>query len=44
MGGLRDYHTKWSKSDKEKYYIISDICDILKNNMDRIIYKIEIDS
>ena len=27
MDGLRDYHTKWSKSDREdKYYIISVVC------------------
>ena len=23
MDGLRDYHTKWSKSDKDKYHMIS---------------------
>ena len=23
MGGPRDYHTKWRKSDKDKYYMIS---------------------
>ena len=22
MGGSRDYHTKWSKSDKDKYHMI----------------------
>ena len=28
MDGTRDYHTKWSKSDKDKHYIISLICGI----------------
>ena len=26
MDGPRDYHTKWSKSDNDKYYMISLIC------------------
>ena len=29
---LRDNHTKWSKSDKDKYRRISPIYDILKND------------
>ena len=28
VDGLRDYHTKRSKSDKDKYYMISLICGI----------------
>ena len=28
MDGARDYHTKWSKSDKDKYILL--ICGILK--------------
>ena len=28
MDGSRDYHIKWSKSDKKKYYMISLICGI----------------
>ena len=28
MDRPRDYHTKWSKSDKDKYHIISLICGI----------------
>ena len=28
MDGPRDYHTKWSKSDKDKYHMISLICRI----------------
>ena len=27
-GGPRDYHTKWSKSDKVKYHMISLTCEI----------------
>ena len=30
MDGPREHHTKWSKSDKDKYYMISLICGILK--------------
>ena len=28
MGGPRDYHTKWSKSEKDKYHMISLTCGI----------------
>ena len=35
----RDYHTKWSKSDKDKYDMISLICGI-----NELIYKTEADS
>ena len=28
--GLREYHTKWNKSDKDKYYMTSLLCEILK--------------
>ena len=28
MDGPRDYHTKWSKSDKDKYFMISFTCGI----------------
>ena len=38
----RDYHTKWSKSNK--YHMISLICGILKNDTNERIYKTEIDS
>ena len=44
MDGPRDNHTKWSKSDKEKYHMISLICGILKNDTDELIYKIGTDS
>ena len=30
MNGLRDDHTKWSKSEKDKYQMISLICGFLK--------------
>ena len=41
-----DYHTKWSKSDREKqiYHMISLICRILKNDTNELIYKTETDS
>ena len=44
MNGSRDYHTKWSKSDKDKYHVISLICRILKNDTNEFIYKTETDS
>ena len=28
IDGPRDYHTKWSKSEKDKYHMISLICGI----------------
>ena len=28
MDGPKDYHTKWSKTEKDKYYMISLICGI----------------
>ena len=40
----RDCHTKWSKSDKDKYYMISLIYGILKNDTNGLIYKTERDS
>ena len=30
MDGPRDYHSKWTKSEKDKYHLISLICGILK--------------
>ena len=29
----RDYHTNWSKSEKDKYYVISFICGTLKKKI-----------
>ena len=28
MDASRDYHTKWSKSEKDKYHMVSLICEI----------------
>ena len=28
MDAARDYHTKWSKSEKDKYHMMSLICEI----------------
>ena len=44
MDGPRDYHTKWSKSEKDKYHKTSFICGILKNDTNELIFKTEIDS
>ena len=41
MDGPRNHHTKWSKSDKDKYYIT--YLWNLKNNTNKLIYKIETD-
>ena len=45
MGGPGDYHTKWSKPEKDKYIILL-ISEILKKKKDtnELIYKPEIDS
>ena len=39
MDGPRDYHTKWSSLEKDKYHMISLICGILKNDTNELIYK-----
>ena len=44
MDGPRDYHTKWSKSDKDKYHMTSLISGILKHDTNELIDKTEIDS
>ena len=44
MDGTTDYQTKWSKSEKDKYHMISLICGILKNSTKELIYNIETDS
>ena len=41
--GPRDYHIKWSKSEKEKYHNITYMWS-LKNDTNELIYKIETDS
>ena len=38
MDGSREYHTKWSKGDKDKY-IISLIYGIPKKDTNELIYK-----
>ena len=45
MDGPRNYHTKWSNSDRERQipYEITYICN-LKNDTSELIYKIEMDS
>ena len=43
MDGPRDYHTKWSKSKKDKYHILL-IWESKKNDTNELIYKTEIDS
>ena len=45
MTGPRDYHTKWSKSDRERHrsYGITDMWD-LKKDTKELIYKTEINS
>ena len=45
MDGLGDYHTKWSKSEKDKYHMILLICRTKKkNDTNELIYKTETDS
>ena len=45
MNGPRDYHTKWSTSDREKQvsYDITDMWNLKKNNTNELIYKMETD-
>ena len=43
MNGPREYHTELSKSDKNKYYIIS-LITVSENNTNISIYKTEMDS
>ena len=46
MEGPRDYHTKWSKSDRERQiYAITHMCNLIfKNDTNELIYKIETDT
>ena len=44
MDGPIDCHTERSKSDKDKYHMISLICGILKNGTNEPICKTEIES
>ena len=40
----RDYQTKWSQAEKDKYHMPSLICGILKNDTNEPIHKTETDS
>ena len=44
MNEPRDYHTKWSKPDREKQisYDIACMWNLLKNDTNELIYKTEI--
>ena len=46
MDGPRDYHTKWSKSDRERQisYAITYMWNLKKNDTNELIYKRETDS
>ena len=47
MDGPRDYYTKWSESDEDKYHVMLLICGIFKkkkNDANEYIYKAEADS
>ena len=41
MDGPRDNHAKWSKSEKNKYHMISLICETWKNDTNEYIYERE---
>ena len=45
MDGPRDYHTMWSKPDKERQisYDIAYMWNLKKNDTNELIYKTEID-
>ena len=46
MDGIRDYHTKWSKLEREKQvpYNITFVWNLKKKNTNEITCKIETDS
>ena len=45
MSGPRDYHTKWSKAERERQisYDITYMWNLKKNDINEFIYKTEID-
>ena len=43
MDATRDYHTKWSKSEKDKYHMTSLICGIY-NDTNETLYETETES
>ena len=44
MDGPRDYHTKWSKSDRERQIYIVYMWNFKKNDANELIYRKEINS
>ena len=44
MDEPRDYHTMWSKPDKDKHHVILLICGIWKKDTNELIDKTETDS
>ena len=44
MDGHKDYHTNWSKSDKDKHFMLSLIYGISKKDTNELICRTEIDS
>ena len=44
MDGPRDYHTKWSKSDRQRQILYVTYMWNLKNDTNESMYKIETDS
>ena len=44
MDGPRDCHTEWSKSEKDKYHMISLTCGIKKRGANELIYKTEVEN
>ena len=45
LDGPRDYHTKWSKSDRKRQisYDITYMCNLITNDTGELTYKIETD-
>ena len=39
MDGPRDYHTKWSKSDRERQIYIAYMWNLKKNDTNKLIYR-----
>ena len=43
MDEPRDYHIKWSKSEKNKYHMVWLLYEVLKNDTNELICKTQID-
>ena len=39
IDGPRDYHTKWSQTEKDNYHMISLICQSKKRYTNKLVYK-----